>query len=635
MWPNPSKMFSALRDVKRALVDMWLFLARRRLAVMLCDAGALFLAVYLGYALRFTIFLDTVGLSANFLPTVAVFEVAVLGTFWLGRVYRIFWPQASVEEYVRLAWLYALGVLLFGLADKMIPGFVVPRTTLAILVVCGLLFVSVLRVSWRVCIQPTCPPGPRPRRTLIAGAGEAGAALARELLRHDGEMAPVGFVDDDPRKERMEIAGLPVLGTLGDLKDLIDREEIQVVLVAMPSVPGNVVRRLLSITGDAQVEVRVLPSLRELAGGTLSVSRLRTCRLEDLLCREPVQLDNERIGSLLRDQVVLVTGAGGSIGSEICRQILEHAPRELLLLGHGEHSLYCLGEEICRRAKETPMRLLVADVADPVAMSRIFSQYAPSVIFHAAAHKHVPLMEHNAREALRVNALGGWTVARLAGEYGAERMVMISTDKAVNPTNVMGATKRVAELLLQEAQETYPGTAYMAVRFGNVLGSRGSVVPKFERQIAAGEPLTVTDPEMRRYFMLIPEAVSLVLQAGTLGTGGELFVLDMGDPVKIVDLAEMLIRLHGLRPGVDIPITFSGLRPGEKLFEELFYDPQNVARTTHEKIFFSRLGGNLLPGLSQAVGEAVAGDDALVREALRRWVPTFRGTKEREGGTEA
>lgn len=281
------------------------------------------------------------------------------------------------------------------------------------------------------------------------------------------------------------------------------------------------------------------------------------------------------------------------------------------------------------------MRLLVADVADPVAMSRIFSQYAPSVIFHAAAHKHVPLMEHNAREALRVNALGGWTVARLAGEYGAERMVMISTDKAVNPTNVMGATKRVAELLLQEAQETYPGTAYMAVRFGNVLGSRGSVVPKFERQIAAGEPLTVTDPEMRRYFMLIPEAVSLVLQAGTLGTGGELFVLDMGDPVKIVDLAEMLIRLHGLRPGVDIPITFSGLRPGEKLFEELFYDPQNVARTTHEKIFFSRLGGNLLLGLSQAVGEAVAGDDALVREALRRWVPTFRGTKEREGGTEA
>lgn len=635
MWPKPSAMFSALRDVKRTLVAAWLFLSRRRLWVLLCDAGALFLAVYLGYALRFTLFLDLAQAGNNFLPALLIFEGTVLGTFWLGGIYRVLWPQASVEEYVRLAWLYAVGVGLFGVADKMIPGFVIPRTSLAILVVTGLLFVSVLRVSWRACAQPLCPAGPRPRRTIIAGAGEAGAALARELLRHEGDMAPVGFVDDDSQKEHMKVAGLPVLGPLESLPEVIAREKIQVVLVAIPSAPGHVVRRLLSLTGDAQVEVRVLPSLRELAGGTLSVSRLRTCRLEDLLCREPVQLDSVRIGEILRDKVVLVTGAGGSIGSEICRQILEHAPRELLLLGHGEHSLYCLGEEICRRAKETPMRLLVADVADPVAMTQIFSRYTPAVVFHAAAHKHVPLMEHNAREALRVNALGGWTVARLAGEYGAERMVMISTDKAVNPTNVMGATKRVAELLLQEAQETYPGTAYMAVRFGNVLGSRGSVVPKFEQQIAAGGPLTVTDPEMRRYFMLIPEAVSLVLQAGALGTGGELFVLDMGDPVRIVDLAEMIIRLHGLRPGVDISIAFSGLRPGEKLFEELFYDPQNVARTTHEKIFFSRLGGFMGPGLSQDVKDAVASDDMLVRQALRRWVPTFRGAEERKGGAEA
>ncbi|HOU33466.1 MAG TPA: nucleoside-diphosphate sugar epimerase/dehydratase, partial [Synergistaceae bacterium] len=428
-------------------------------------------------------------------------------------------------------------------------------------------------------------------------------------------------------KGRMKVAGLPVLGPLDSLSEVIAREEIQVVLVAMPSAPGHVVRRLLSFTGDASVEVRVLPSLRELAGGTLSVSRLRTCRLEDLLCREPVKLDNDGIGEIIRGKVVLVTGAGGSIGSEICRQILDHAPGELLLLGHGEHSLYCLGEEICRRAKETPMRLLVADVADPVAMAQIFSRYTPAVVFHAAAHKHVPLMEHNAREALRVNALGGWTVARLAGEYGAERVVMISTDKAVNPTNVMGATKRVAELLLQEAQEAYPGTAYMAVRFGNVLGSRGSVVPKFEQQIAAGGPLTVTDPEMRRYFMLIPEAVSLVLQAGSLGRGGELFVLDMGDPVRIVDLAEMIIRLHGLRPGVDIPIVFSGLRPGEKLFEELFYDPKSVSRTSHDKIFFTHLGGLQGAKLSQAVEEGLGGDDPGVREMLGRWVPTFRGTE--------
>ncbi|HQF91667.1 MAG TPA: nucleoside-diphosphate sugar epimerase/dehydratase [Synergistaceae bacterium] len=627
MWSKPSAMFSALREAQRRIVTLWLFLARRRVAVLFCDAGALFLAVYLGYALRFTIFFDLTQAGSNFFRALLVFEGTVLGTFWLGGVYRVLWSQASVEEYVHLAGLYVLGVFLFGLADKMIPGFVMPRTSLAIMVVTGLLFVSALRASWRACARPICPPGPRPRRTIIAGAGDAGAMLARELLRHEGDMAPVGFVDDDPQKGRMKVAGLPVLGPLDSLSEVIAREEIQVVLVAMPSAPGHVVRRLLSFTGDASVEVRVLPSLRELAGGTLSVSRLRTCRLEDLLCREPVKLDNDGIGEIIRGKVVLVTGAGGSIGSEICRQILDHAPGELLLLGHGEHSLYCLGEEICRRAKETPMRLLVADVADPVAMAQIFSRYTPAVVFHAAAHKHVPLMEHNAREALRVNALGGWTVARLAGEYGAERVVMISTDKAVNPTNVMGATKRVAELLLQEAQEAYPGTAYMAVRFGNVLGSRGSVVPKFEQQIAAGGPLTVTDPEMRRYFMLIPEAVSLVLQAGSLGRGGELFVLDMGDPVRIVDLAEMIIRLHGLRPGVDIPIVFSGLRPGEKLFEELFYDPKSVSRTSHDKIFFTHLGGLQGAKLSQAVEEGLGGDDPGVREMLGRWVPTFRGTE--------
>jgi len=424
-------------------------------------------------------------------------------------------------------------------------------------------------------------------------------------------------VDDDPDKRGKIVAGLPVLGSTAELSRLSAERGIRTLLVALPGAPGSTIRRIVEEARAAGTEVRVLPSLRELADGRATVSRLRRVGLEDLLRREPIRLDLEGIDGAVRGRAVLVTGAGGSIGSEIVRQLLDHGPRELLLVGHGEQSLYRLGEELRERRTSVPFRPLVADVSDDRAMEEIFRENRPELVFHAAAHKHVPLMEEAPREALRVNGRGTWTLARLAGEHGAERMVMISTDKAVRPSSVMGASKRLAERLLETAQRRNPGTAYMAVRFGNVLGSRGSVVPKFEEQILRGGPLTVTHPEMRRYFMLIPEAVSLVLQAGSMGEGGELYVLDMGEPVRIVEMAETLIRLHGHEPYSEIPIVFTGIRPGEKLFEELFFDPDHVDRTAHEKIFRTRFRNGADDSLPDRVEELLHGaSPQTIREAL-------------------
>jgi FlaA1/EpsC-like NDP-sugar epimerase len=346
------------------------------------------------------------------------------------------------------------------------------------------------------------------------------------------------------------------------------------------------------------------------------------------LGREPVHIDLKKVSAYLNGRRVLVTGAGGSIGSEIVRQVLQNGPSEVILLGHGEQSIYSLVESLKKNAPRgldalcAELRPIVADVADETAMTDVFRSLRPQVVFHAAAHKHVPLMEDNPREALRVNALGTLTVARLSGEEGAERMVLISTDKAVNPSSVMGASKRVAERLLGETQKRFPKTMMMAVRFGNVLGSRGSVIPKFEGQIAAGGPVTVTDPAMKRYFMLIPEAVSLVIEAGAIGEGNELFVLDMGEPMSIVEMAEILIRLHGYEPHKDIQIVYTGARKGEKLFEELFYDPGKVRPTEHPKVFTSSLSSETREDLT-ALLESSLKDPARTRELLRVMAPEY------------
>ena len=587
------------------------------------DVFLLLAAVYLGYALRFTLWIHE-GYRDDLLRAALVFVPCALAGLWCCGVYRVYWPQASVEEYLRLGRGYVLGVLFFLLIDHLWRALSIPRAALTIFLLLGLFFLVALRATWR--LYRSSPGGTADLRpTLIVGAGDAGSRLARDLLRRGEGLLPVGFVDDDPDKQGKLIATLPVLGDTPSLTELVEERQIRVVLIALPSASGQKIRTFLDRLSPLGVEVRVLPALHELAAGTVSVSRLRSVRLEDLLRREPIQLDLQGIDRVLRGRTVLVTGAGGSIGSEICRQVLAHGPRSLLVLGHGEQSLYTLLERFSEEGVSVPCRPLVADVGDQATLRRLFALHRPQVVFHAGAHKHVPLMEENPREALRVNTLGTWNVASLAGEFGAERMVMVSTDKAVHPTSVMGATKRVAERLLEEAHGAYPQTAYMAVRFGNVLGSRGSVVPKFEAQIARGGPVTVTHPEMRRYFMLIPEAVSLVLQAASMGRGGELFVLDMGEPVVIAQMAETLIRLHGLEPHRDVPIVYTGIRPGEKLFEELFYDPDRVDRTAHDKIFRARLDRIGDPDLLERVRVLTVCPES--EEELRRGLFSLCGPK--------
>lgn len=577
--------------LKDRILRSWLAFASRNRRVMLLDAFLLAFAVYLGYALRLSLIIPH-NFRHDLVIAAVLFPACITPSFWLCGIYRVHWPQASVEEYAKLARSYIYGCAIFMCANFFITSFSIPRSSLAIALLSGIIFIGTARASWRLvefsATSATNASSER-KKALIIGAGEAGAFIARDLQRRHSDLVPLGFIDDDPLKNGKIIAGLPVLGNDESMADIARESGAQVALIAIPSASGSNMRKYLDVLSRLEVEVRVLPSLHELAGGRVEVASMRRVELQDLLRREPIVLDEAGIGSVVDGKKILVTGAGGSIGSEICEQLAHHAPRELFLLGHGEQSIYNVMQKMKESGISTPYRPIIADIADRAAMTRVFEENAPDVVFHAAAHKHVPLMEENPREALRVNSVGTWTLAELAASSRVERFVMISTDKAVHPSSVMGATKRIAERLLRSVQGCHPSTSYMTVRFGNVLGSRGSVVPLFEHQIRMGGPVTVTHPDMTRYFMLIPEAVSLVLQAASMGRGGELFVLDMGEPVKITEMAETLIRLHGREPYKDVPIVFTGIRPGEKLFEELFYDPGHVDRTKHEKIFLSRL----------------------------------------------
>jgi FlaA1/EpsC-like NDP-sugar epimerase len=597
---------------------LWLCLARRNRRVLFLDIFLLAFAVYTGFALRLTLLVDS-AFRADLVMASAIFPLCIALSLHFCGVYRVYWPQASVEEYARLTRGYVYGCAAFLGANFFMRNMVVPRTSLAIMIFAGLFFIGGVRASWRLTELSGSPArtgkdgtarSGSVKRALIIGAGEAGAYIARDMQRRVYDLLPLGFIDDDPEKLGKRIAGLPVLGNDEALADIAVSMGIEVVLIAIPSASGSRVREYLSSISSLGVEVRVLPSLWELADGRVEVTRLRSVELQDLLRREPIILDEEGIEEYIAGKKILVTGAGGSIGREICLQALRHEPSELFVLGHGEQSIYTLTQLFRESGETVPYKPVIADIADYATMRRFFESCRPDVIFHAAAHKHVPLMEENPREALRVNALGTWVLSELAGLYGTERFVMISSDKAVHPSSVMGATKRIAERLLLGAWKNHRDTRYITVRFGNVLGSRGSVVPLFERQIRSGGPVTVTHRDMTRYFMLIPEAVSLVLQAGSMGGGGELYVLDMGDPVNITEMAETLIRLHGREPYKDIQIVFTGVRPGEKLFEELFYDPDHVGRTSHDKIFLSRIDENkplfsddILEGLSESLSE--------------------------------
>lgn len=424
----------------------------------------------------------------------------------------------------------------------------------------------------------------RLKKFLIVGAGNAGEALLREMHRMTvAQYAVVGFIDDDPAKKGINIHGIPVLGTVEQLPQICEEYSIDEIAIAIPSATHKQLRRVIQVCEGTKIRFRTVPSITDIASGKLSVSQIRDVDINDLLGRQAVQLDLNLIEDYLRDKVILVTGAGGSIGSEMCRQVCNFEPKNLLLVEQAENPLFIVERELSSEFPKTNMKAIICDITDTTRVENIFQTYKPDVVIHAAAHKHVPLMETNPGESIKNNVVGTRAVADAADKYSAKNFVMISTDKAVNPTSLMGSSKRIAEMYIQDLNRT-SNTHYVTVRFGNVLDSNGSVVPIFKKQIADGRPVTVTHPDMKRYFMTIPEASQLVLQAAAMGQGGEIFVLDMGEPVKIVDLARELITLSGFRPGEDIEIIFTGTRPGEKLFEELSIKGEDMLPTRHPKI---------------------------------------------------
>lgn len=568
------------------------------------------------------------------LPTYILAVITVcLATFYLFGLYHTLWRYAGIQEMLRIvAAVTVSSVLLLvgtGLLGMKIPFSVQGINGMLIILLLGGSRVAVRLV--RRMRQANLAPS---IRVLIIGAGDAAAMIAREInQRYYQTKTLVGFIDDDPYKQQMMMYGGTVIGTRNDIMTVVQQHGVTEIIVAMPSVKGTVMRDIMNTCKQTACAVKTLPGLYELIDGQVTIQQLRNIDIEDLLGRDPVQLDLTEITSYIQGKVVLVTGAGGSIGSELSRQIAKLQPRQLLLLGKGENSIYDIDAELRAKYPNHDMIPLIADVRDKDRINSIFEQYRPQVVFHAAAHKHVPLMEVQPVEAVGNNIFGTKNVAEAADRFHTDIFIMVSTDKAVNPTSVMGATKRAAELIVQH-MNTISSTKYAAVRFGNVLGSRGSVVPLFKKQIAAGGPLTITHPDMVRYFMTIPEACQLVLQAGSQANGGEVFVLDMGEPVKILEMAVDLIRLSGLVPYKDISIKFTGLRPGEKLFEELLTAEEGTRATRHEKIFVANLRqidqAKLTEGLYRI--QLMQEPDEIIA-ALEALLPTYRAARAKYGQT--
>jgi len=577
------------------------------------DFGILAAAFILAYAIRFDFDWTRVRESGCWsqLPLAVLVQFLALT---LAGVYRFIWRYVGIREgkaFLRAA-LGSAGVLA-AIRYSVPEPLAVYRVPLSV-IVAGTMFafggVLAVRLFRRVAYERQRMQEDRagePSRVrecvLLVGAGQAGVLAAREILgRGDMSLDVKGFVDDDHRKIGLEVQGIRVLGTTHDLPRLVEKLRITQVVITIARIRRSEILRLLEVCRAIPVKVRIIPGLYEVLQGKVKVTRIRDVQIEDLLGRDRVQLDEDMIGKFLFDRVVMVTGAGGSIGSELVRQIARYRPTCLLLVERAEFGLFSIEREAARLFPEVRVVPLIADVGDEQRMRGIFAQYRPQVVIHAAAHKHVPMMESNPAEAIKNNVRGTRIVGELSGESGVEAFVLVSTDKAVRPSSVMGASKRVAELVIQDLARRYP-TRFLAVRFGNVMGSVGSVIPIFREQIRRGGPVTVTHAEMKRYFMTIPEATQLVLQAGAMGAGGEIFVLDMGEPVRILDIAEQMIALSGLTPHEDMDIVFTGLRPGEKLFEELEMTDEKMEKTRHPRIFIGRLAAYPREEVARAISE--------------------------------
>ena len=568
----------------------------KQVVLILGDAVLVGCSLYLALVLRFEGHIPFLFMS-NFerlLWPVVILNVFIFFVFGL---YRRLWRYASVDELLLIFLAVGTGssaTFVLSLVSQLM----LPRSVYIIFMGLLLILIGGSRFTLRILVKYLNKiegniKAERP--VLIVGAGDAGVMVAEELKKHQGVLGSrvVGFIDDDPNKQKQIIHGFPVLGRREEIPWVVEGKGVKEIIIAMPSVSSQQKRQIIDLCKELPVKLKIVPGIFEILGGRVSLSYLKEVDIEDLLKRDPVEVDIREISGYLSGKRVMVTGAAGSIGAELCRQAASLGPLELLLLDKNENGIFYIHRELEEKTPGLKIIPLIRDIRDWTALKRVFQAYRPQVVFHAAAYKHVPLMEFNPEEAVKNNVLGTKNLVDLAENYATERFVFISTDKAVKPASVMGATKRAAEIYLQYRSRHNGKCTFCAVRFGNVLGSQGSVVPLFREQIAKGGPLTVTHPLMTRYFMTIPEAVQLVIQAGAFGENGTIFILDMGEPVKILDLARDMILLSGLKPGKDIEIKFTGIRPGEKLFEELFNDKEKFVKTKHERIFIAPdiLGG--------------------------------------------
>jgi FlaA1/EpsC-like NDP-sugar epimerase len=606
-------------------------LAYRRIFVVLAHLAMWTCSFYGAFLLRFEFvipgwYLQRIPL---WLGALLAIRTAVHLSFGL---FHGLWRYSSSRDLIALVKAAVLSTAAFALAVMFVGPSGLPRTVLimdwlgSIVVVGGIRFS--IRAVREIAVNAAQPPPEDRRRILVVGAGDAGEMIMREIIRaYASKYDPIGFVDDNPVKVGERIHGVPVLGAIAKVPDLVEEHKVDEVILAIPSLNGKDVRRIVDLCGGSGARIRTLPSVDRLIDGRAAVSQLQNVKIEDLLRREPVVLDTESISAFVRSRVVLVTGAGGSIGSELCRQVCRFGPQKVVLVEQAENNLFHIHRALVREFPDVVVTPCIADICDTKRIEAIFAEERPQVVFHAAAHKHVPMMEENPGEAIKNNVFGTKKVADLSVKYDVEKFVMVSTDKAVKPSSIMGVSKRAAEIYVQALSQRTK-TQFVTVRFGNVLGSAGSVVPLFQEQIANGGPVSVTHPDMKRYFMTIPEACQLVLQAGAMGQGGEIFILDMGEPVRIVDLARDLIALSGLTPGEDIEIKFTGIRPGEKLFEELATDDENADKTVHPKIFVGKFRAYawdvVEKGLERLRDVNDGSDREAVKAAFAELVPEFK-----------
>jgi len=609
---------------------------KRTLILMLIDAMLINLAAFGSFYLRFEGDIPLENYQIYY-HTAVVGTILYIAVFYVFGLYNRLWQYASTGELLSIVYAVTVGtggtaavVYFYGFSQASTLPFRLPHSAAVLLWLAMVFLIGGSRFIWRILQENAFDrhvPGSQ-KQVLIVGAGDAGVLAARELKnRNYRDGRPIGFIDDSRAKQKLKLFGIPVLGTRKDIARVVKGHSIDEVIIAMPSASGESVREIVQICEKSGVDLKIMPGVYDIISGDIRVNPIRQVQVEDLLGRDPVSVDLEEVAGYVTGETVFITGAGGSIGSEICRQIAKFNPGRLVLLGHGENSIFDIEQELRAERPGIDYITEILDIKDREKVFLVFERYRPGVVFHAAAHKHVPLMEKNPEEALKNNVLGTQNLAEAADQVRVKTFVSISTDKAVNPTSVMGATKRTVEMLIQSL-DLRSQTKFVAVRFGNVLGSRGSVIPTFKRQIANGGPVTVTHPDMVRFFMTIPEATQLVIQAGAMAQGGEIFILDMGKPVKIVDLAKDLIRLSGFEPEVDIKIQFTGIRPGEKLYEELLTSEEGTTSTKHSRIFVAKpnsIDAKILEELTHIVrerGSYLTGDEVI--ELLQMVIPTFR-----------